>query len=303
MTARPRAGGRVLAATAAVLVALAACGDGGPGSSTPPPSPTAARPALRPPTPETASGFVAFGDAGGGPGQIEVARAMERWVARGHRVDALVAAGDNVYDFGEPWKFDDQLVEPYRRLRRGRPLWVTLGNHDVARGYGNRQLAFLGLPDLPYAKRLPGVELLFLDGNRPSREQADWLEARLSRPGPRFRVAVFHQPPYSCGRHGSVLAVREVWTPVLTRHRVALVISAHDHLYQRFTSPSGVTYVVTGGGGNGLYAPRSPCRAGLPLRAAAVAYHFVGVEVRGRTMTVTAVGADDRVLDRLTITR
>ena len=35
--------------------------------------------------------------------------------------------------------------------------------------------------------------------------------------------------------------------------RVALVISGHDHYYERFRSANGVTYVVTGGGGYDLY--------------------------------------------------
>ncbi|HEV8628510.1 MAG TPA: hypothetical protein VG034_29110, partial [Acidimicrobiia bacterium] len=47
------------------------------------------------------SGFVAFGDFGGGPAQGAVAATMLQWVRDGHRVDALVTTGDNVYDFGE----------------------------------------------------------------------------------------------------------------------------------------------------------------------------------------------------------
>jgi hypothetical protein len=51
------------------------------------------------------SGFVAFGDFGGGPAQGAVAASMLQWVRDGHRVDALVTTGDNVYDFGEPKHF------------------------------------------------------------------------------------------------------------------------------------------------------------------------------------------------------
>jgi hypothetical protein len=48
------------------------------------------------------SGFVAFGDSGGGPAQLPIARAIGRWVAAGHQVDALIPTGDNVYDDGDP---------------------------------------------------------------------------------------------------------------------------------------------------------------------------------------------------------
>ena len=248
------------------------------------------------------SGFVAFGDFGGGPAQRAVASAMHRWAA-GHRVDALVTTGDNVYERGEPQRFGAQLDRPYRQLRRTRPLWVTLGNHDEVAGHGAAQLRHLGLPRLPYVKTLPGVQLLFLDGNRPDRAQATWLEARLARPGPRFRVVVFHQPAWSCSSHGSSREVDRWWVPVLERNRVALVLNGHDHNYQRFVSTAGVNYVVTGGGGKQLY-PVTRCPSGTPRRVAAVARnHFTAVEVRQRSLTVRAVGGNGRVIDRVVVRR
>jgi hypothetical protein len=248
------------------------------------------------------SGFVAFGDFGGGPAQRAVASAMYRWAA-GHRVDALVTTGDNVYERGEPQRFGAQLDRPYRQLRRTRPLWVTLGNHDEVAGHGAAQLRHLGLPRLPYVKTLPGVQLLFLDGNRPDRAQAAWLEARLARPGPRFRVVVFHQPAWSCSTHGSSREVDRWWVPVLERNRVALVLNGHDHNYQRFVSTAGVNYVVTGGGGKQLY-PVTRCPSGTPRRVAAVARnHFTAVEVRQRSLTVRAVGGNGQVIDWVVIRR
>jgi hypothetical protein len=245
------------------------------------------------------SGFVAFGDFGGGEAQHAVAAAIERWVAAGHRVDALVTTGDNVYDDGDPQQFGDQLDKPYRELRRTRPLWVTLGNHDVEGGHGPQQLGYLGLPPLPYAKRLPGVELLFLDANQPDQRQGVWLDRQLRAPGPEFRVVVFHQPAYSCGtEHGSTPAVIRRWVPILERHRVALVLNGHEHDYQRFTSAVDVTYVVTGGGGRQLYPILRSC-AGVPTRQAwAVRHHFVAVEVRRGSLSLTAVAEDGSVLDR-----
>jgi tartrate-resistant acid phosphatase type 5 len=224
-------------------------------------------------------------------------------VADGHRVDALVTTGDNVYESGEPEKFRAQLDEPYRELRRSRPLWVTLGNHDVRAGHGAAQLRHLGLPDLPYVKELPGVQLLFVDANRPDQAQADWLDARLSEPGPRFRVVVFHQPAWSCSNHDSDEEVGRYWVPVFERHRVALVLNGHDHNYQRFISDQGVTYVVTGGGGKGLYR-LDRCPEGTPRRVRGVfRNHFTAVEVRARSLTLTAVDAGGNTLDQAVIER
>jgi hypothetical protein len=308
-----RPGWRRLAVALALLLCAAGCsgdgGDGGSGGSGADPTTGrgAAPPATLPPPPdpdgEVLAGFVAFGDFGGGDAQDAVAAAMERWVADRHRVDALVATGDNVYDRGGPERFGAQLDRPYQRLRRTRPLWATLGNHDVQAGHGADQLRHLGLPDLPYAKQLPGVQLLFLDANRPDQAQADWLAARLSEQGPRFRVVVFHQPAWSCSNHDSTPEVDRRWVPMFERHRVALVLNGHDHNYQRFVSKAGVSYVVTGGGGKGLYR-LDACQAGEPPRVAgAMRHHFTAVEVRVRSLTLTAVADDGAVLDRAVIRR
>jgi Calcineurin-like phosphoesterase len=297
---------RLAVVLALLLCAGAGCsGSGGSGAAGPGAAPAATLPPAPDPEPqgEVVAGFVAFGDFGGGDAQDAAAGAMERWAADGHRVDALVTTGDNVYNRGEPDKFGAQLDRPYQRLRRTRPLWATLGNHDVQAGHGADQLRHLGLPGLPYVKQLPGVQLLFLDANRPDQAQADWLAARLSEPGPRFRVVVFHQPAWSCSNHDSTPEVDRRWVPVFERHKVALVLNGHDHNYQRFVSAAGVTYVVTGGGGRELYR-LDACRAGEPRRVAmAMRHHFTAVEVRARSLTVTAVADDGAVLDRAVIRR
>ena len=288
----------LLAGVIPLLGAVAGCQESGNGQA-PVGQPTAST-APVPPIAEVRSGLVAFGDFGGGPAQPAVARAMERWAA-GHRVDALVTTGDNVYERGDPELFAGQLDEPYHKLRAGRPLWATLGNHDIAGGHGTEQLRHLGLPNLPYARSLPGLQLLFLDANRVDEAQASWLDARLSETGPAFRAVVFHQPAWSCSRHDSSLQVDRQWVPVIEDHRVALVLNGHDHNYQRFVSGGGVTYVVTGGGGRQLY-PLDACATGSPERVAGlVRHHFTAVEVRDGSLAVTAVGTDDRVLDRTVI--
>jgi len=288
----------LLAGVVPLLAAVGGC-DGPAAEGTAPGPPTATAAVPRGPV---RSGLVAFGDSGGGPAQPAVVRAMERWAAT-HRVDALVTTGDNVYERGEPELFAAQLDQPYRTLRRGRPLWATLGNHDVSAGHGAEQLRHLGLPDLPYAKSLPGLQLLFLDANRVDQAQASWLDARLSDPAPDLRAVVFHHPAWSCSVHDTSEQVGRHWVPVLEDHRVALVLNGHDHNYQRFVSPGGVTYVVTGGGGRRLY-PLDGCASGSPERVAGqVRHHFTAVEVRDGSLAVTAVAADGAVLDRTVIRR
>ena len=61
--------------------------------------------------------------------------------------------------------------------------------------------------------------------------------------------------------------------------------------------------MVTGGGGRSLY-PLDACATGSPERVAGlVRHHFTAVEVRNRSLAVTAVGTDGTVLDRTVIRR
>jgi tartrate-resistant acid phosphatase type 5 len=249
------------------------------------------------------SGFVAFGDFGGGPAQGAVAGGILQWVRDGHRVDAIVTTGDNVYNAGSPTLFDAYLKAPYRALQTtGRPMWATLGNHDEAvPGYGDQQLKFLGLPPLPFTETLPGVRLLFLDANHPDDAQARWLADRLAEPAPPpFTVAVFHQPVYSCGPHGRTAAVISHWYPLLDSGKVSLVLNGHDHDYQRFLSAEGTTFIVTGGGGQTLY-PLVPGCSAPEMRVGVVKNHFTGIEVYSDRMAVTAVATDGNVIDRVDI--
>jgi hypothetical protein len=270
-------------------------------TTTPPPLPSDGSPPFDRVNPM--AGFVAFGDSGGGADQDAVAAGMLRWIREGHRVDALVTTGDNVYDFGEPHLFEAQLRAPYGELlASGRPMWATLGNHDVMRGHGAKQLAFLGLPSLPYATSLPGVRFLFLDGNRPGdAAQTAWLTGQLADPAlPLFTVAVFHQPVFSCGIHGRTETVIRAWYDQLNSGRVSLVLNGHDHQYQRFLTAEGTTFIVTGGGGRNLYRLIPGCSP-PEMRAGAVDHHFTGVEVYSDRMAVTAVTTDGTVLDRIEI--
>ncbi|HEY3241149.1 MAG TPA: hypothetical protein VGL92_16415, partial [Acidimicrobiia bacterium] len=79
-----------------------------------------------------------------------------------------------------------------------------------------------------------------------------------------------------------------------------LVLNGHDHLYQRFASAAGVTYVVTGGGGRELYPHTAGCNP-PELRASAVRHHFTGVELFADRLVISAVGTDDSVFDRVEI--
>ena len=89
-----------------------------------------------------------------------------------------------------------------------------------------------------------------------SATETAWLEQQLSESVATWKIAVFHHPPYTCGGHAGDTRVAREWVPLFESYGVQLVLSGHDHNYQRFAARNGVTYVVHGGGAAGLYSLR-----------------------------------------------
>src|SRR5262249_58732157 len=75
----------------------------------------------------------------------------------------------------------------------------------------------------------------------------------------------FHHPPYSsANRHGSDPETRTALEPLFLKFGVNVVFSGHDHVYERIKPQKGITYFVTGAGGQlrkGNLDKRSPLTA------------------------------------------
>ena len=99
------------------------------------------------------------------------------------------------------------------------------------------------------------MQVFALDTNQAfdkASAQYKWLEQQLSASTSAWKIPVFHHPPYSSGAHGSDLTVRAALSPLFEKYKVQLVLTGHDHHYERTKPQNGVVYVVTGGGGAGL---------------------------------------------------
>jgi 3',5'-cyclic AMP phosphodiesterase CpdA len=171
---------------------------------------------------------------------------------RGVPYDALVLLGDLVYEDGDASLVDSRVTSPFAPvLDQGAKLLPVLGNHDYRSGEQQQILSSLGRQSPWYSQRIGPVRILVLDSNRvDDPEQTRWLRTTLAEPQPAgvWTVAAMHHPPYSAGYHGSDLQVRDAWGPLFARAGVHLVLSGHDHDYQRTSPQQGVTYVVSGGG-------------------------------------------------------
>jgi hypothetical protein len=231
--------------------------------------------------------------------------------------------GDASYATYQSWFFDI-----YRDVLRRTPFFPSMGNHDsrASNAWGQAYLDVFVLPrnggEGPYpdhAERYYSfdygpVHFVALDTERafqdPSRRAAQvaWLEADLAAATQPWKVAYFHRAPYSSGTvHGSDLTVRSTFAPIFERHRVRLVLSAHEHDYERLVpwregtdlSKPPVVNIVSGGGGGPLY---DSGRAQWTATSRKI-HHYLRATVTGCTATLEAVERTGTVFDRYVLDR
>ena len=202
--------------------------------------------------------------------------------------DALVLLGDNAYPDGDPALLNAAIFTPFQpTLESGSRLVGVLGNHDVRHDDGVPQMGALGMPDRWYSIVMGDLLLIVLDSTRIDDPlQTRWLDETLARAQQRWLVVASHHPPFSAGRHGSTTAMHESWVPLFEEYSVDLVLSGHDHDYQRSVPIKGVTYVVSGGG-----AKLRPVGSEWFTAVSTSVRHYLDISVDIHQIEVTAESA------------
>ena len=231
---------------------------------------------------------------------------------------------------------------PYREILAGIPFFPAHGNHDP-RG-AEWEAAFsppLGDPgETPtvYSLEWGSAHFTVLDTEDkglvvpPGGPQMEFLRADLERArtrGARWLVLVFHVPLFTAGAHfrdPERARLAAALAPVIDEFAVDLVITGHDHNWQRshpirdgiardawqdpdFVRPAGALHLVTGGGGGSLYVTRFNSDLNRVFHAE---FHALDLEVtddfiRGRAIAPCELHLDEPctegviVLDAFTI--
>lgn len=277
----------------ALLLALAACTS--PRPSGPALSPSVSpEPSASPSAPQTFR-FAVIGDWGAGTREQRAIADRMCTVRKTRPFEVVVTAGDNFYG-PDGTATARNYSGPSRCLLDGRVVWrATWGNHDLA---GRSTATVLGAKERWYSWRGGDAEFFMLDSNSSrNAAQRQWLEGALQRSTAFVKVAVFHHPPYTGGYHTNDRNVQQTWVPLFRRYDVTLVITGHNHAYER-SLVDGIDYVISGGGG----APVYPCVSRpVTMLICRPVHHFLIVEVAGKRVDVTAVTAGGESLDRFSV--
>jgi 3',5'-cyclic AMP phosphodiesterase CpdA len=241
--------------------------------------------------------FVVLGDFGDGTQrQYDLAQEMAR-LHDTFKYETVITVGDNLYGRQRALDFKNKFEIPYKPLLDANvKFYASLGNHDI-REHPSYKLFNMG-GQLYYSMKAPqqSVRFFMLDSNYMSPEQVAWIQKELSGSNEDWKIVAFHHPLYSSGgRHGSDVKLRETLEPLFIDNNVSVVLSGHDHFYERIKPQHGIIYFVCGGGGE--LAPGDIRNIGLTDKGYDNGCTFMAVEIQGDRMYFNAIRADGGVVD------
>ncbi len=184
---------------------------------------------------------------------------------------SVFTLGDNVYPNGTSQEFADCYNPSWGSFKaRTRPV---PGNHDYntpnAAGYYGYFGAKAGDQGKGYySYNLGAWHIVVVNSNcavvggcQTGSSQEIWLRNDLKASANTCQIVMWHHPRFSSGAvHGNADFMQDIWKAV-TENQVELVLSGHEHTYERFAAmnaagesdASGTTEILVGSGGIGHY--------------------------------------------------
>jgi acid phosphatase type 7 len=229
--------------------------------------------------------------------------------------DFFLQTGDLVAVGGDPsqWTTFFELEAP---MMRERCIFAAIGNHELYQSTGSEFARYFGpegapevIPDAGppesayFASTFRwGPARFFLLNAMVDYERGPdraWLEKALADADGEqdltWRIVALHHGPWSSGPHGENARLHRAGVvELLRRHKVDLVLSGHDHLYDRGIV-DGMPYVVSGGGGAPLYKVK---QARPYSRKSESVHHFVDAVLTRAALAITVTRADGTVVER-----
>jgi hypothetical protein len=246
--------------------------------------------------------FAIIGDTGSGSNkQYEVGEMMTRY----HEIfpfPFVVMLGDNIYGGEAPKDYQKKFEGAYQKLLDGKvKFYAALGNHDQANQVNYEPFNMNGKEYYRFTKG--NVAFYALNSTYMDKRQVAWLESELAKDTSEWKICFFHHPPYSSGsKHGSDKQLREVVEPIFLKYGVNVVLTGHDHFYERIKPQKGIYYFVSGGGGKlreGNVKNNSP----LTEKSFDADMHFMIAEIAGDQLYFQAISRTGETVDSGILTR
>lgn len=225
------------------------------------------------PTPPTSPGgtpseafFIGAGDIGhcdaqgATPGATATAALIERMSG------TVFTSGDNAYPHGRTVDFQRCYDASWGRFKSR--TWATPGNHDYETAGATGYFDYYGERAGPYGVGYYSYDVgpwhvvslnseIAMSLGSP---QVAWLRNDLQSKRTPCTAAIIHRPLLSSGPNGDNPGVRDLWR-ILIEAGADIVISGHDHHYERFArmdengmpSARGLRLFTVGTGGAPIY--------------------------------------------------
>ena len=223
------------------------------------------RPIVTAPSP-TSAVLLAAGDIGecGSTGPADTGSLLDTLEG------TVLAVGDLAYPSGTAEQFRTCYEAAWGRHKYR--TYPAPGNHEYETQNGQPYFNYFGsragLPGLGYYSfKSADWLILSLNSNVPADRtstQWAWVRAELMARNGNCSLAYFHHPLYSSGPNGDNPRLADLWD-LFYEFNVDVVISAHDHMYERFAriAPTGqrdqargIRQFIAGTGGALLYTTR-----------------------------------------------
>ncbi len=265
---------------------------------------TAAQPPVALPNKEGSLKFGVLGDFGTGDReQYQLAEQMAKLHTR-FKYELVITVGDNIYGSERPQDFVRKFELPYKALLDADvKFYASLGNHDDRTQVRYKLFNMDGKAYYTFKAPDEDVRFFALHSDYPEPEQIAWLEKELEGSNEKWKIPYFHHPLYSSGeRHGSDLALRRTLEPLFIKYGVSVVLTGHDHFYERTKPQNGIVYFVVGAGGK-LRGGNINRRSGLTAKGFDTDLSFMAAEISGDEMYFNTISRQGTIVDSGVIER
>ena len=224
-----------------------------------------------------------FNDGRGGPDNCRQMATSD--LLLGIKPTAILTLGDNQYDEASFAQFLRAFEPSWGRFKRR--IFPVVGNHEYLTPRAAGFCRYFGAVahcdhGSYYSFDLGSWHIVALNSQCPyvggcgrGSPQETWLRADLAAHHNLCTLAYWHEPRWTSSRYGNAGQMAAIWSDVVAA-RADVVLSAHNHLYERFVpldaagrpARAGVREFVVGTGGSSHYDLREPPRPGERARNA-----------------------------------